>query len=134
MSGNYALSDPTAIPNRISPGVPDELLNQPMNQYNDLRNVLMFKPHILEAVGKHFTEGTGLVSELLYHTKSSSTTVLGDDGQKYTAGNDRIAKNIEIIGNHEFAWRIAAPRNWLFRIQETVPLGGDGRIGTGGGR
>jgi hypothetical protein len=32
MSGNYQLNDPTAIPNRISPAVPDELLNQPMNQ------------------------------------------------------------------------------------------------------
>jgi hypothetical protein len=125
--------DPLAIPNRITPGVPDELLNQPMNEYNDLRRVLMAKPHILEAVGKHFTEGTGLVSELLYHTKSNSTTVLGDDGQyRNSAGNERIAKNIEIIGNHEFAWRIAAPRNWLYRIQSTVPLGGDGKIGTGG--
>jgi len=133
MSGNFQLNDPTAIPNRISPGMPDELLNQPMNMYNDLRNVLMFKPHILDAVGKHFTEGTGLVSELLYHTKSNSTTVLGDDGQKYTAGNDRIAKNIEIIGNHEFAWRIAAPRNWLYRIQETVAVDpGTGQVGKGG--
>tara|TARA_Y100000592_G_scaffold20846_1_gene32029 strand:+ start:3163 stop:4761 length:1599 start_codon:yes stop_codon:yes gene_type:complete len=131
-SGNQNTPDPAAIPNRITPGVPDELLNQPMNEYNDLRNVLMFKPHILEAVGKHFTEGTGLVSELLYHTKSGNSKVVDEKGKIKGTGYDRIAKNIEIINNHEFAWRVAAPSNWVYKIAETVPGDAQGRVGIGG--
>jgi len=130
-NGNIGLSDPTAIPNRIIPGGPDELINQPMTQYNDLRNVLLVKPHILDSVARHFTENTGLISELLYYTQKNTTKVIGDNDKMQHGG--RIMKNVKTISNHEFAWRIAAPMNWVYRIAEdVVPPAGGSKIGLGG--
>lgn len=124
-----------AIPGRIIPGLPPGITNQKMTEYNDLVRIGATKPHILDAVAKHFAERTGMLSEILMHLGKSYNPGTASEKKKKgvaTMRDNLLAKNIQLIDNHEFAWRIQAPKGFVYKVVETVPADGNGYVGAGG--
>lgn len=123
-----------AIPNRITPNVPKEIINQPMTHHNDLRRVMLQNPEILPAVTKLFTENTGMLSEVLMYLQNSYNPLA--ESRKKTMGvsnkYDQMQKKFKIINNHEFAWRGVAPGGFVYSLVEDVVLDGDDTAGRGG--
>lgn len=120
------------IPGKITPGLTKEIVNQPMNQYNDLRNAMLVHPEVLDATAIHFAEQQGMISSLLAHFGNyySPSSAMAKGNQYYAM----MQKQFKFIGNHEFAWRGAAPRGFVYQFTRDAEgvLDANGLLGTGG--
>lgn len=125
----------TPIPGRILPGLPPGVTNQKMTELNDLIRVGATRPHILDAVAKHFAERKGMLSELLMYMGKSYNPATAYEKKKKgqaTMRDNILARNIRLVDNHEIAWRIKAPTGFVYKIVETVPADVNGYVGAGG--
>ena len=55
------------VPSRVVVGNPRDLTNFKMTDYNNLRNIAAVRPDVIQGLFKHFSERTGMITELLYY-------------------------------------------------------------------
>lgn len=106
------------VPGKIYPGVSEELTNMKMTEYNDLRNIMSAKPEILGAYSILHREQSGMITEILHHLNCEYTP------GSSKPGTARMEKNIKLIGNHEYAWKLQNPAGYTYRF--TRPAEGPG--------
>lgn len=118
-----------SVPGKIYPGTSPELVNQPMTQYNDLRQVMMAKPEVLDAVSVLFSEQSGMISEIMMYLDGYYSPVKAKQSQKYK----RMEKNIKLLGNHEYTWRVRNPSQWLYKfVRNATGSGANTGLGANG--
>jgi hypothetical protein len=123
-----------SIPNSLVNGLPREMNNQKMTQYNDLRRVGLTQPHILDLMAVHFQERKGYLTTLLTYldkTWNPNAAAMRKKDGKQTMRDMVFAKNMKLIGNHEFAWAGKAPQCSLYKIVNNVSATSDGQVGFG---
>jgi len=129
--------NPGDVPSRITPGLPKELTNQRMTQYNDLRYAALRSPHMMQMVARHFAQGTGFLSELLMMMGKDYNPGAAAERKKRkvegaAAWKDSIlSKNIKVIDDQEFCWRGYAPTGFIYKVITSVPeqVVGSGMVG-----
>lgn len=101
------------VPGKIYPGFAPELVNQKMTEFNDLRHVMAVKPEILDATSVLFAEQYGVISEIMVYLDA----YYSPNKAKAQGGNySRMEKNIKLLGNHEYAWRLQNPSNFVYQF------------------
>ncbi len=115
------------VPGRVVVGNPRDLTNFKMTDYNNLRNIAAVRPDVIQGLFKHFSERTGMITELLYYMKSNyDPTVERFKQQNFGQQKSAWAKNFKMLNNLEYAWCSPAPSGWVYRITTSADDDGSG--------
>jgi len=118
------------VPGRVVVGNPRDLTNFKMTDYNNLRNIAAVRPDVLQGLFKHFSERTGMITELLYYMgKSYDPTVDSFKTKNFNTQKSAWAKNFKMINNLEYAWCSPAPAGWVYRVTTAPTFDVDGTVG-----
>jgi hypothetical protein len=128
---NYLGKNPSLLPGHITPGKPKRFSNVKMTQYNDLVQAAMTKPHIIDAVQKHFSYKKGMLSELFTHMgKTYNPNAMKDSGIGEMQKNI-LKENFMMIDNYRFAFKVATPNEKQYRFTRNATPS-DPYLGKGG--
>lgn len=130
------LAQKYGVPGRVVPGNIRDISNFEMTTLNHLRTIGSTRPDVIAGLYMHFSENTGMLSEIMQYMKGGMYDPTMDKFlKKNKMENPRMAnfsKNFKKLNNIEYAWCSPAPSGWLYRVVTPPTPDGNGLVGTNG--
>lgn len=128
-------SELLSIPGKIQPAYAKDLKID-ATEYNHLKYAGIVHPEIIDALGVYYSEqGNNLDALIALYggLASGQGGIIAPRGMSNQDYSNIVSKNVKMLSNHEFAWRIQSSRHKLYKFSRN-PEGPivNGKLGVNG--